>query len=93
MSKAHRYRSFDFTQIKAEQVQRIVRDIYVTHPQERRSSHVEQSGDRRRNERRQRTQAVLLDTRTHQSRRRSGGRRAQDENPDNKHKVGIDYYA
>lgn len=92
MTKSRRFAAFDFTALKPEQVQHILKDLYATGQGEHRDSGFGQMTDRRQVERRQENRAVLLDTRSTQSRRRSAGRRRHDENQDNKHKVGIDYY-
>lgn len=93
MSKARLYTAIDFTGIKPEQVRHMVKDLYGVHPNEKREPCPGQGEDRRRSDRRHGHRAVLLDTRTSQSRRQSAGRRRHDENLDNKHKVGVDYYA
>ena len=92
MSKARLYSRIDFTNIKPEHVQRIVKDLYIGQQNDQRESCFAQSLDRRQADRRRGQQNVLLDTRTSQSRRQSSGRRSRDANPDNNHKVGIDYY-
>ncbi len=93
MSKARVYSRIDFTNIKPEQVQRLVKELYLDQQNEQREPCFAQTADRRRSDRRRQRQNVLLDTRASQSRRQSSGRRSRDENPDNNHKVGIDYYA
>lgn len=93
MAKSKRYTAIDFSNIKPEQVERMLNDLYQSVQAEQRGTCFGQSTDRRQAERRCQDQVVLLDTRGSQSRRQSSGRRLRDENHDNKHKVGIDYYA
>lgn len=92
MSKPRVYSRIDFTNIKPEHVQRIVKDLYGAYQDEKREFLFGQMQDRRQNDRRQQQQAVLLDTRDIRSRRKSAGRRQLDENLDNIHKIGVDYY-
>ncbi|MDH5444417.1 MAG: hypothetical protein OEY52_02605 [Gammaproteobacteria bacterium] len=93
MKKARLYTSLDFTDIKPEQVQRMVKDLYSFGEDDKREMVFGKTEDRRQEDRRQLSQTVILDTRENRSRRQSAGRRQKDENEDNKHKVGIDYYA
>lgn len=93
MKKARLYTSLDFSELKPEQVQHIIRDLYDTGSNEQREMPFGPHRDRRRSDRRKVNKLVLLDTRSQYSRRQSPGRRQKDINPNNKHKVGIDYYA
>ena len=92
MKKTRIYTGIDFTNIKPEQVQRLVKDLYRTGENDKRDGVFGQAEDRRQAERRQKAQKVMLDTRDTQSRRQSAGRRQRDNNPDNQHRVGIDYF-
>lgn len=93
MKKARLYTSLDFSDIKPEQVQRMLKDLYDIGGDEKRDIVFGQADDRRRSERRQNQQPVMLDTRSNRSRRQSAGRREIDENEENRHGVGIDYFA
>lgn len=93
MKKARLYTSLDFTELKPEQIQRMIKDLYESGEDEKREPVFGQGEDRRQAERRQENKVVMLDTRAKQSRRQSAGRRQQDSDPQNRHKVGIDYYA
>ena len=93
MKKARLYTSLDFSELTPEQIQRMVRDLYDAGENEQREPVFGQQQDRRQGERRRENKVVLLDTRSRHSRRQSAGRRQKDDNPGNRHKVGIDYYA
>ena len=93
MKKTRLYTGIDFTDIKPDQVQRMVKDLYSLGEDNKRDMIFGKAEDRRRSDRRQKEEKVILDTRDKQSRRQSSGRRQRDENPDNQHKVGVDYYA
>jgi len=92
MSKATTYSRIDFSSINPEQVQRLVTDLYGSYLGEKRDFQFGLTAERRQLDRRQQNETVLLDTRTPRSRRQSSGRRQHEDNHDNKHKVGIDYY-
>lgn len=92
MSKATTYSQIDFSNINPEQVRRLVTDLYESYRDEKRDFQFGLTAERRQLDRRQLNKAILLDTRTHRSRRQSSGRRQREDNSGNKHKVGIDYY-
>jgi len=92
MSKTFTYKGVNFGKINPEQVRQLVTDLYESYQLEKRGFQFGITNDRRDTERRQDEKYVLLDTRATRCRRQSSGRRQRDENQDNKHKVGIDYY-
>lgn len=92
MSRAKIFSSIDFSNIKPEQVRHLVEGLYKNYPGEKRDFQLGLTEDRRQADRRQGDKFVLLDTRASRSRRQSSGRRNHDENHNNKHKVGIDFY-
>ena len=93
MKKTRLYTGINFTDIKPDQVQRMVKDLYSAGKEDKRDIVFGKAEDRRQCDRRQKEEKVMLDTRDKQSRRQSSGRRQRDDNPDNQHKVGVDYYA
>lgn len=92
MSRAKTFNAIDFSNIKPEQVRHLVEGLYKNYQGEKRDFQFGLIADRRQADRRQDNKFVLLDTRASRSRRQSSGRRNHDENHDNQHKVGIDFY-
>lgn len=93
MKKTRIHTGINFTDIKPDHVQRMVKDLYSTGEDEKRDLVFGQAEDRRQGDRRQKNQQVILDTRSSQSRRQASGRRQRDDNEGNKNKLGIDDYA
>lgn len=81
----------DLNRVDTDYVSRLIDELYRRH-EERRTLFSDQVIERRGEDRRKENKVVFLDTRTHRSRRKQNGRRWQDNNDNNKHKRGIDYY-
>ncbi len=92
MHKTNKFNGIDFSSINPEQIHRLVKNLYGGYQNEKRGFQFDLTADRRQTDRRQTNKSVLLDTRASRCRRQSSGRRQRDENHNNKHKVGIDYY-
>lgn len=92
MDKTKTFKAIDFSSIKPGHVRQLVEGLYNNYPAEKRDFQFGLSTDRRQLDRRLEDKFVLLDTRDSRSRRQSACRRQHDENQDNQHKVGIDFY-
>lgn len=78
--------------VRTELVEHLVNELYQSH-QELRTVNWLKGNDRRVGDRRSRSEPVIIDTRSSQSRRNQAGRRWGDDNKDNRQKIGIDDYA
>jgi len=89
--KAGKNNKFGYNPVRTDLIKHLVKELYQDE-QGLQPAGLKRACDRREKDRRQRNETVLLDTRSTQSRRQEAGRRWVDNNPDNKHKVGIDCY-
>ena len=92
MSKHKILKAVDFSQLDSDHVRRLLKELYDDGKGEKREFQFGKTEDRRQKDRRQQDLAVPLDTRSSSSRRKSTGRRVQDEHDESHYRVGIDYY-
>ncbi|MDH5409008.1 MAG: hypothetical protein OEZ33_02205 [Gammaproteobacteria bacterium] len=77
--------------VRTDLIKHLVKELYQDQ-QGQQPAGPQRVQERRVEDRRQRNEKVLLDTRSTRSRRQEVSRRWGDNNHGNQHKVGIDYY-